>query len=252
MPSPQAVKFLVPGQLSTAGATRSRGPAALDSALQLLGGEVTQSVVVSTHRAAGAPPVPVTALPGRDIVVLHVDRGPMLVLHPENARDLILAQSDATRGGVTADGAVRMPVRLQWRSLEGAVATRGTTRGFLGDVMVKMIEVVTGKALGKAVDIGVSAMVKKVDAQVKEGVYRLSPDSLAPLKDSEPLAQVPPRPDGRPILVLVHGTFSTTSGAFDKLWKNHPQRIRALFKQYDSAVYGLDHARLAQAPSTTH
>ena len=92
-------------------------------------------------------------------------------------------------------------------SLEGAVATRGRTRGFLGDVMLKAIDVVTGKVVDQAADFTASAIVKKVDAQVKEGVYRLSPDALTPLKDSAALAQVPSRPKG-PILVLVHGTFS--------------------------------------------
>jgi hypothetical protein len=227
--------------------TRSRVAAARDPALQLLGGDVTQSVVVSTQRAAGGQEVPVTAVPGRDVIVMHLDRGPILVLHPENARDLILAQSDATRGGVTAEGAVRIPVRLQWRGLEGAVATRGTTRGFLGDVMVKVIEVVTGKVADKVADFAASTMVKKFDAQVKEGVYRLSPDSLAPLSDFEPLTEMPSRPNGA-ILVLVHGTFSTTSRTFGKLWTDHPERIRALFKHYDSAVYGLDHATLGASP----
>ena len=248
MPDPQPITFLVPGRPSTGGATRSRGGVALDTGLQLLGGDVTQSVVVSTQRAAGGQDVPVTVVPGRDLVVMHIDRGPTLVLHPENARDLILAQSDTTRGGATADDAVRVPVRLHWRGLEGAVATRGTTRGFLGDVMVKVIDIVTGQIMGKAADVGASAIVKKFDAQVKEGVYRLSPDSLAPLKDSEPLGQVPQQPEDGPILVLVHGTFSTTSGTFGKLWTEHPQRIRALFKQYNSAVYGLDHPTLGASP----
>ena len=245
MPSPKSITFLVPGQPSTAGATRTRGVAATDPTVSLLGGEVTQSVVVSTQRAAGGREVPITAVPGRDLVVMHVDGGPMLVLHPENARDLMLAQGDGTRASAPAD-AVSVPARLQWRGLEGALATRGTTRGFLGDVMLRVIEVVSGKVVDKIADFGASAIVKKFDAQVNEGVYRLSADSLT-LKDSAPLDQVPPRPNG-PILVLVHGTFSTTSGTFGKLWTEHPQRVRELFRKYDSAVYALDHATLGASP----
>jgi hypothetical protein len=71
--------------------------------VSLLGGEVTQSVVVSTQRAAGGQEVLLTAVPGRDVVVLHIDGGQMLVLHPENARDLMLAQGDGTRASAAAD-----------------------------------------------------------------------------------------------------------------------------------------------------
>ena len=118
MPSPKPITFLVPGQASTAGPTRMRGGAAPDPTLHLLG-DITQSVVVSTQRAGGGQDVRVTAVPGRDVVVMHVDRGPMLVLHPENARDLMLAQDDPTRARAAADGAVRVPVRLQWRVSKG-------------------------------------------------------------------------------------------------------------------------------------
>jgi hypothetical protein len=46
---------------------------------------------------------------------MHIDGGPMLVLHPENARDLMLAQGDGTRASAGAD-AVSVPARLQWRA----------------------------------------------------------------------------------------------------------------------------------------
>jgi hypothetical protein len=41
----------------------------------------------------------------------------------------------------------KLPVRVpvQWRGLEDPVVTRGATRGFLGGVMLKAIDVVTGK-----------------------------------------------------------------------------------------------------------
>ena len=245
MPRPQPITFLVSGHPPTAGATRMRGAAATDPALSLLG-EVTQSVVVSTQRAGGQD-VRLTAVPGRDVVVMHVDRGPALVLHPENARDLMLAQGDGTRTRAAAGDAVRVPTRLQWRGLEATVPTRGSARGFLGDVTLKAIDVVTGKVVDHAAEFAASAIVRKVDAQVKEGVYRLSPDALPPLKDSARVAHVPLPPKG-PILVLVHGTFSSTSGTFGKLWTEHPRRVRALFEKYDSAVYALDHATLGASP----
>ena len=104
-----------------------------------------------------APPrarrCPSTAVPGEDVVVLHIDGGPSLVLHPENARDLLRSQDaglDATRGAAAGADVVAVPVRLQWRGLEDAAAGAGATRGFLGNVVLKALEVVTGLA---AVDV---------------------------------------------------------------------------------------------------
>ncbi len=48
--------------------------------------------------------------------------------------------------------------------------------------------------------------------------------------------------------MLVHGTFSTTAGTFCKLWINHPDHVRSLFKQYGDRVYGLDHPTLGVSP----
>src|SRR5688500_968739 len=210
MPKPEPITFLVPGE--PVPADRARAATALAAAPSALG-EVTQSVVVSTQRAAGGQDVRVTATPDRDVVVMHIDRGPALVLHPLHARDLLLAQGEATRSAVDGAGMVRVPGRLQWRGLERTAAARGTTRGFLGDVMVKAIEVIAGKVVTGVADHAASRIVDRFDAQVNEAVYRLGRDSLESLKTAEPLARVPLRQDG-PILVLTHGTFSTTSGTF--------------------------------------
>src|SRR4029077_8116220 len=49
-------------------------------------------------------------------------------------------------------------------------------------------------------------------------------------------------------LVLVHGTFSETSGTFGKLWVEHPRLVRSLFTAYGGRVYGLDHPTLGSSP----
>ncbi len=142
-----------------------------------------------------------------------------------------------------------MPAQLQWRGLEQAAATRGATRGFLGDVLLSAIEVVTGVGKGGAADFVVKKAVERVDDQVDAGLYALAPESLPPLKGTgTPLVQVPAAPDGGPLLVFVHGTFSTTSGSFGKLWSLHPQHVRALFAKYAGRVYGLEHPTLGVSP----
>ena len=52
---------------------------------------------VGAQRAGSAADVRVSATPGEDVVVLHIAGGPSLTLHPETARDLLLAQSEFKR-----------------------------------------------------------------------------------------------------------------------------------------------------------
>ena len=78
---------------------------------------------------------------------------------------------------------------------------------------------------------------------------RLHPRHYHQLKGTgTPLVQAPAAQDGGPLLVFVHGTFSTTSGSFGKLWSQHPQHVRALFTKYAGRVYGLEHPTLGVSP----
>ena len=101
------VTFLVPGRES-AEVSLTRGRAAVPL-IAGIGGTIKHSVLLSSQRAASGATVPVTAVPGEDLVILHIDGGPSLVLHPENARDLLRSQSGdagAVRGGTRAATAV--------------------------------------------------------------------------------------------------------------------------------------------------
>ena len=105
-----------------AGASESRditaaargGPALSPLPAGLARGTVKQSVRVAAQRG-GASEVRVKAQPGEDVVVLHVVGGPVLVLHPENARDLVLAQSDGARGDGQAANTRRRTTDLESR-----------------------------------------------------------------------------------------------------------------------------------------
>ena len=202
------------------------------------------SVIVTAQRGAGDAVIKTAAaVPGEDIVIIDIAGGPSLWLHPESARDLLQSQHDPlARGGTTlGPGEVRVPGRLRWR-LED---TAPLSRGMFGDVQVGALHIVTGLVEDKAADFVASKVVKSFDSQVDPGVYRLQPNELPPLKgrDTSPITA-----DDGASLVLIHGTFSQTSGTFGKLWTEHPQLVAALFKSYDNRVYALDHPTLGASP----
>jgi hypothetical protein len=77
----------------------------------------------------------------------------------------------------------------------------------------------------------------------------LQRDALPKLKGSGARpAGVEASADGAPALVLVHGTFANTAVTFDKLWKDHPEHVAAIFDHYGNRVYALDHRTLSVSP----
>ena len=242
------ITFIIPGQAQPVGATAAtRGHAV---------GTVKASVRVGAQRGSGDA-VRLTARPGDDVVVLSVANGPTLVLHPEDARDLLRAQAaGATRSALAAGGPgaaneVAVSAQLGWPGLE-AGATRGAARGWLGQAVLSTVEVVTALFKDPAADLATAAITRKVDGAVDEGVYQLRADAPpAALKGSgAKLPNVSAAADGGPLLVLVHGTFVDTASTFGKLWALHPQTVRELFTRYRNRVYALDHPTLGESPIT--
>ncbi len=239
------ITFIVPGQAAPAAAgtpaTRGQVRSAVRVGAQRAGGE--------THR--------VTARPGKDVVVLTIANGPTLVLSPEAARDLMRAQvPGATRSAIAAAdagsaGDVVVGAQLGWPGLE-ATATRGATRGWMGQAVLSAFEVVTGIFKDPAAKFVAAAIVAKVDGQVDAGVYKLDRDKRPPSLKGSSLAKddVKPTADGGPLLVLVHGTFVDTISTFGKLWDQHPEVVNQLFEHYHDAVYALDHPTMGESPIT--
>jgi predicted chitinase/tetratricopeptide (TPR) repeat protein len=241
--SPEAITFVVPG-VRQEGATRGGVEIPHPPV-----GRLKDSAVLTAQRGPRDADVRLSARPGEDAVVIHIAGGPALWLHPEHARELLLAQHDPGSQDRAAEqpleaGEVAVPPRLQWR-LEDAVSSRGATRGFLGDVLVRAIDIVTGPIENEAADFAASTIVKRFDSHVTPGVYQLNASSLTSLKGKAP-ASIAATQAGT--LVLIHGTFSDTAGTFGKLWTDYPQLVRALFGSYGDRVYALDHPTLAVSP----
>ena len=250
------ITFVIPG-IRRAGVSRGGGVVNGLPSLEGLVGELKGSVQVERRRAGGEAHR-IQAQPGEDVVVLHLDQGPPLVLHPSTARDLLLAQSTKQRavsrgsGGVTelelGPQEVEVSPQLGWNGMESAaLANPGATRGGAGDLVLKVIEIVGLK--GRAQELVASKLVQRMDDRVIEGVYALHPESLTPLKGRPPIQTMETAPAGGTVLVFVHGTCSTTcESGFANLWARHPQLVASLFSHYNNRVYALDHATLGKTP----
>ncbi|RZI62592.1 MAG: CHAT domain-containing protein [Rubrivivax sp.] len=246
---PSEVRFIVPGTALGAG-TRSGGGAMPASEH----GEVTQAVRVGARRSGGGD-ITMTAVPGKDVVEIVIANGPTLVLHPQDALELLRAQ----QGGVPAVGRdgrapavdeVVVASQLAWRGLDGEAdgVARGGLLPAIGGVVLDAVRVVRRKLVGEAATWTAAEIGQRVDSQVDAGVYALSANALGPLKGRTPVRDfIRTAADGA-TLVLIHGTFSSTAGTFAKLWSVHPTRVKTLFERYDGRVYALDHPTLTAGP----
>lgn len=156
-----------------------------------------------------------------------------LWLHPEHARDLLLSQ----RGATVKNGQVVVVPELHWQQQ----AADGQ-RGFISDFLVDALELVGIKP--DVPELSAKFLADKIDSQVIEGVYRLNATALDDLKGQR---RVMVEAVEQPVLVFIHGTFSSTAGSF-KEWWTHKSQIEQIFKCYQQQVYGLDHATLGQTP----
>ena len=260
------ITFALQGVLDTPAAERgAAGAGALTPtpAAELPGGlargTLQHSVRVQAQRSGSGGAVRVQAEPGRDVVVLRLASGPALVLHPETARALMLAQqgtrptSRGLPGSNDDDAAIEVPAQLRWRGLEAAAsapaATRGGAGAALGEVLLSGFDIVRGAAGDALAGVAAAKLAERIDDQVVPGLYPLPRQGrLARFKGNgvAPLAALPA--SAKPLLVFVHGTFSHSAAAFGDLWSQHPQRVAALFERYEGQVFALDHATLTVSP----
>jgi hypothetical protein len=211
--------------------------------------KVKDAVALSTTRGAGDD-FRLDATPGSHYVVLDIKDGPSLLLHPDNAKDLLKAQVSPDDVTMNGSGEVFVPNTLAWKGLATPASTRGTSRGALGKVFLSAIRVVEGP-IENAVEEGVvEKIIEHFDNSVDAGVFSLSRTPPGNMNNLKPAADnsIFPRPDGTPVLFFIHGTFSDTSGSFDKLWREHPDHVDKLFETYGDSVYALDHPTLGVSP----
>ncbi len=230
--SMQPIRLRIPGTEITEPTPRAPG----ETSGQITIHEV-RTFRISSARAGGAEAPVIESRPD-DIVEVELEDGTRFWTSQERLRTEVLDVAD-TRA---ADGVVELPATLGRRS---------ATRGLIGKIVIKTLKFFRIDVAEKAALFLADKLEKHVLGDAAEnrgpGLYRLLPGdelTLAPVAEA-----VVSLPADRPSLLFLHGTASSTTGSFHKLWTENrrPQR-QQLLTPYEGRVFGLEHETLTKSP----
>jgi|HubBroStandDraft_6_1064221.scaffolds.fasta_scaffold21866_4 pimeloyl-ACP methyl ester carboxylesterase len=143
-----------------------------------------------------------------------------------------------------AAGGGQVTYRIPLRQAKGVLGETSQSR-FIGGMARKVIKIVMRKALkpvaGKAVFAATQLWEDKYRAE--QGFHGGSLEELltSPVSPRSNLKEI----SGKNALLFVHGTTSTTVGAFQGL-KNFPDVAQELYRRYEGRVFGFNHHTLTK------
>jgi pimeloyl-ACP methyl ester carboxylesterase/tetratricopeptide (TPR) repeat protein len=212
-------------------------PTAGASALQFheVKATVKASFTPGTARAIG-PTQKVTVL-ANDIIEIEFDGGVRLWMSGEDYKQQFLK---GTSRDIGTAGPVAPPAALQ--VLPSGMASRGPIGWVVKALRVFGIDL--GEKTAQKIATGVDTKVSPKRPGV--GLY-----ACGIRYDTFFLGAPQPSwgKDGRPILLFLHGTASSTWGSFGDLWSPARAAERtALAKEYEDRVAAFEHASLSQSP----
>ncbi|HEX6707145.1 MAG TPA: CHAT domain-containing protein [Albitalea sp.] len=225
------------------------------------GGMVRIPVDAGAEREASPPPAakrgtrgartatpPAEAAPapaGRSVCEVEFDTGARLWLRPETLYELFGARPD--RGAAIED-------REDWiidPTVPGEASTRGVRDTIVSVAMwgVSLAKgVLKGAAIGKPVYNLAESIEQRLHDGRKPGVYTLSLIASEPVL--EPSAQI--AKSKKPLLVFLHGTLSSATGSFGRLWDSAnaqgKRTLSQLAARYGDTAYALEHHTLSASP----
>ncbi|MEW6428946.1 MAG: hypothetical protein AB1568_13030 [Thermodesulfobacteriota bacterium] len=167
-------------------------------------------------------------------VVLYIDEAGMVSFH--YAQPQAAAEPDLPSRAFGADRQLRF--RLPLRS--GVSGKQGDGRGWIAKIASKIIKVLVVKVFPDQVG-GFAAKRVQAWEEKHRGFQGLHGGSWAQLLDPDPLPVGDlARYAGRRSLLLIHGTTSTTAGAFSGLAKQ-PELLDRLQAMYEGRLLGFNH-----------
>jgi CHAT domain-containing protein/pimeloyl-ACP methyl ester carboxylesterase len=208
------------------------------------------------------------------VMVLELPEGVTLISHPANLRDVL---QRINPGAVDADGALKLDEALRERGARVGTASRGGVSDWISGIFQMsvgtdndpLIEAAKRKAceligvdlateaeekIAQYADLGVSwagtkALMWAIETRLKRdpGLYRWRGGELTErLESGHPQLQLEAK--AGPLLVLIHGTGSSTQGSFDDLQSVSATYWRGFEQRYGNRVLALEHRSLSESP----
>lgn len=176
-----------------------------------------------------AEPLESAPLSLNSVVEVGLDDGFSLWLHPDTLKEL--TGQTARRDGADSPDTLEIPV---------AIPSAGPQRG-IGDFAIRTLRIFGVDP----VELSATALAKMIDQKIapKPGLYCWGVDGQLAADTT-----TAPKSD-KPILLFLHGTFSSTLGSFGGLAEvKHKMIWRALREAYGDQIYGLEHWTLSESP----
>ncbi len=213
------------------------------------GPDVAPPTMILTRSALGEPHVEIAVHPKPDhTALLMVQQGNIVQWFvPVNAPRVI--PRHAGMRALTADVAPQQPLRffvpsslLQPPAAAGAKALSLS----IGSIVTRIVHVpIVRDLLDAPIRWVVQFLAEKVEARQKTEGFKLFDDAgTFPLLTDQQIAGM--AADGKRVLFLTHGIFSSIGGAFSDLLKT--DALKTLRQTYDDRIIGWDHFTVSKAP----
>jgi pimeloyl-ACP methyl ester carboxylesterase len=208
--------------IAVAGDTQNN-PGAAPAGLDLLEPTSYRRIELASSRTAGTvKEIPIDDL---DVVALKLDGGFRLWMRGEQLR-VEVGRPPSRDGGA-------------WQLASG-LALEDAERG-LGIWVIKALEI-----FGiNPISAGIGALADHVERDNPNRILRYDPAGAGTwtfLPDG-----LPETAADEPVLLLIHGTFSTTRGSFGGLFEDRRAVLR-LIERYGTRIYGYEHRTLTEDP----
>lgn len=210
-----------------------------------LSGVMTGKVIAAGHVSlgrggeGGADAFAVSGTEATDIMEIEFEDGLRLWQSVESASADF--QSTASRSG--GDAALAIPRELVFTGQDGQ------SRG-VGKYLVRAVRLLRADPVGQAGKLSALALARKIEDSIDPGFYRcerkvvngLGTIDLKTVKSAD-------IPTDQKILIMVHGTFSSTQGSFGELAVAPGEEVwQPLEAAYPGGIYALEHASVTESP----
>lgn len=173
-----------------------------------------------------------TNIPDDALVEVEFDNGARFWTTGKDLRDRLTPPAQRTSRALDDS-------KSAW-TLPASLDIPGERRGMLGKLTLKTLRWVGFDPVKAGRDLAIKyAQTRTVPT---EGLFRVGDDGIAGAPLTEPI------PDGGPVLILLHGTASSTRGSFSKFWLRQGEHWSTLRKHFGDRIYALEHWTLTRSP----